>query len=229
MFFGRRLQTLMTRQWRRARQVWATPSVRDVLWLVGSPSVAFGRCARVPWHIGSGSEQEKVAEASLGLALRVGCLLVIRTSWLVSSVAPTLSTAPQKKSHHSQTDTRGVLAAVIIHSMNKRHSLPGRGPQLKKELLAPQSAFRSTQGIRSVPLLRQRTGALTTDTSRFSVSISPSLATSKVRSVEHGLSQAQSSLWMCSEFTAVHADMHDGDRKTFARESHSYCFCSRAR
>ena len=38
-----------------------------------------------------------MADAGLGLALRVGYLPVIRTPWVVSSVAPTLSTAPQKK------------------------------------------------------------------------------------------------------------------------------------
>ena len=33
------------RQWRIARQVWANPSVRDVLWLVGYPPMASRGCA----------------------------------------------------------------------------------------------------------------------------------------------------------------------------------------
>ena len=47
--------------------------------------------------------------------------------------------------------------------------------------------------------------------------------------MEHGLFPSAVFVWMCSELTAFHADMHDGDQKTFARESHSHGFCSRAR
>ena len=39
------------RQWRTARQVWAKPSVRDVLWLVGYLSTACRDCARIHWHM----------------------------------------------------------------------------------------------------------------------------------------------------------------------------------
>ena len=38
--------------WRIARQVWAKPSVRGVLWLVGYPSMTSRGCARIQWYVG---------------------------------------------------------------------------------------------------------------------------------------------------------------------------------
>ena len=74
-----------------ARQVWAKPSVRNVLWWVGYPFIKSRAVDEVSRTLAarrnSGSGHEKVADAGfVSLALRVGQLPVIHTLWVAFSV-----------------------------------------------------------------------------------------------------------------------------------------------
>ena len=92
------------RQWRIARQVWAKPSVRDILWLVGCLSKASQGCARVHWHIGCWEEFRLTVRE--GGRCRPGSLALGDGTTVCDS--HTLSTAQQQRTTLLSRDrTRG--------------------------------------------------------------------------------------------------------------------------